>query len=142
MTTIDNISFQGIHDDYRVPYICSDEPFEYVCDGEEGYITFDGYYYVENHAPPYPEDSDLENSGRYPEWLPKTMNMIYVKREEAPPSKVIEETVYTIEIYKKIIHKSTNRISQIEDDDGEVMNVCFFPTNKQTIYFRILETLK
>jgi hypothetical protein len=34
----------------KTPYICRQEPIEYLCDGKEGYIHFDGYY-VENHAP-------------------------------------------------------------------------------------------
>jgi hypothetical protein len=53
---------------------------------------------------------------------------------------IIEEYMYLIEIYKRVIHESTDKYTEIEED-GMPMKVCFFPTNKQTIYFRILETL-
>jgi hypothetical protein len=51
----------------------------------------------------------------------------------------LENVRYVVEIYKKVIHENTDVISEIEDDDREKMNVCFFPTNRQTIYFRVIE---
>ena len=62
----------------RMPYIHGQEPIEYFCDGKEGYIHFDGYYYVENHAPPYTEDDELEmcdRPSRYDTWLPQKLIM-------------------------------------------------------------------
>ena len=35
----------------------------------------------------------------------------------------------------KLVDESTDKISEIEED-GEPIRVCFFPTNRQTIYFR------
>ena len=51
-----------------------------------------------------------------------------------------EKHFYKIEIFKRELYKSTDRYSTIEDD-GEPMRVCFFPTNEQKIYFRILEEI-
>jgi hypothetical protein len=40
------------------------------------------------------------------------------------------------------LYESTNEISEIDGDDGEEpMRVCFFPTNKMKIWFRILEDM-
>jgi hypothetical protein len=141
-----------------VPYILSDTQVEYKCDGKEGSIRFDGYYYVEDHPPPYPEDDALERwerPRRWSEYLPKHA-MMYMKRRSKEPCKIerlenglgtryeyttFEEHAYIIEIYKRVIHEKTDRISEIEDDDGSSMDVCFFPTNNQTIYFRVVEAL-
>jgi hypothetical protein len=136
----------------RVPYINSNNPFEYVCDGKEGSLCFDGYYYVEDHAPPYPEDAGKERweCDRQSEWLPKKLRM-HVVRSETEPYKqegntsyfhVLEDNTYIVEVYKRVKHENTDTYSKEEDDNGEEMNICFFPTDKQTIYFRVLETLK
>ena len=121
----------------KTPYICNQEPIEYFCDGKEGYIHFDGYYYVENHAPPYLEDEAL-GPRRYDVWLPQKLTM-FVQLFEKDNYKELECLQYIVEIYKKVIHENTDVISDIEEGDGEKMKVCFFPTNRQTIYFRVLE---
>ncbi len=121
----------------KTPYICNQEPIEYFCDGKEGYIHFDGYYYVENHAPPYLEDEAL-GPRRYDVWLPQKLTM-FVQLFEKETYKELECLQYIVEIYKKVIHENTDVISDIEEGDGEKMKVCFFPTNRQTIYFRVLE---
>jgi hypothetical protein len=138
----------------KIPYICGQEPIEYFCDGKEGYIHFDGYYYVENHAPPYLEDDALDildRPTRYDVWLPQKLIM-FTQLFEKEPYKVevndnvtqsyytaLENVRYVVEIYKKVIHENTDVISEIEDDDRKPMRVCFFPTNRQTIYFRVIE---
>jgi len=140
----------------RLPYI-HEEAIEYKCDGKEGYITFDGYYYVEDHAPPYPEDEKLviwERPQRQPEWLPQILSMTVKLREKEHYDivvnsqgwteykyKILEESAYIIEIYKREILESTDKYSSVDDGNGEDIEVCFFPTNKQTIYFKVLETL-
>lgn len=154
--TTRNITFygdeKGTHK--QTPYLCNQEPIEYSCDGKEGYIKFDGYYYVENHAPPYIEDEAIEildRPRRYNECLPQKLTM-FVKLCEKEPYKVetfdnitksyyreVENLQYIVEIYKKEIHENTDVISDFEDGDGETTKVCFFPTNRQTIYFRVLE---
>jgi hypothetical protein len=136
----------------QTPYIRGQEPIEYFCDGKEGYIHFDGYYYVENHAPPYLGDEAL-GPRRYNAWLPQKLVMFSRLFEKEPYEvevldnvtksyyKEIESLQYIVEIYKKVIHEITDVISDIEDDDGEKANICFFPTNRQTIYFRVIEIL-
>ena len=157
MTTMEVFFRNIIKGEYRVPYVCDTETMEYACDGNEGTLYFDGYYNVEDHAPPYLEDMEIDpwrRPVRNTEWLPKTLE-IYMKRSEKEPYKteiegnkhtlyyhIVEECAYRIEIYKRVLHESTDRISEEVDTDGTPINVCFFPTNKQTIYFRVLETLE
>jgi hypothetical protein len=136
----------------KTPYIRDQEPIEYFCDGKEGYIHFDGYYYVENHAPPYLED-DAVGPCRCNTWLPQKLKMFSRLFEKEPCEvevvdnatksyfKELESLQYIIEIYKKVIHENTDVISEIEDNNRDTMRVCFFPTNRQTIYFRVLEIL-
>ncbi len=153
----------------RTPHIIDDASVQYTCDGAEGTITFDGYYYVEDHAPPYPEDEALEpwqRPTRRDQWLPKILQLYICRRDKEPykvdpiPPTVFseesgissigghtyhyhtrEEYAYNVEIYKRVVHECTDRISEEEDDDGTPMQICFFPTNRQTLYFRVLETL-
>jgi len=159
VSTIYDVFFNTIKSkELRVPYVRTSEPIEYKCDGKEGSICFDGYYYVEDTGPPYPEDSNIllnlwDRPKRWPEHLPKTLYMHITHREKEPYKEeyddldkctrvfynIIEEHKYIIEVYKRITHQCTDTYSEVTDDDGEVMNVCFFPTNRQTLYFRVLE---
>ena len=142
---------------FATPYVRDGDTVVYECDGKEGSIEYNGYYYVENSGPPYPEDSDTslkpwERPSRYSEWLPKKclMSLTYKEKE---PYKIVRDDIkmcshlyyneikkdyYVIEIYKKETYECTNEISQIEDGD-EMMDVCFFPTNKMKIWFRVIE---
>jgi len=155
MTTREVYFYQYEEDTYQqTPYICGQEPIEYLCDGKEGYIHFNGYYYVENHAPPYLEDEALERRDRprrYEAFLPQKLKMITQLREKEPYKEEVVDNVttsyykeleclqYIIEVYKKVIHENTDVVSEIDDGYGENARVCFFPTNRQTIYFRVLE---
>lgn len=154
--TTRNITFYGYEKGThkQIPYLCHQEPIEYLCDGKDGYIQFNGYYYAENHAPPYIEDDAIEildRPRRYDTCLPQKLIM-FVQLCEKEPYKVetvdnitksyyreVESLQYIVEIYKKEIHENTDVISDIDDGDGETMKVCFFPTNLQTIYFRVLD---
>jgi len=145
------ITFHRADTPSQLPYIHDESDTEYICDGKEGSITFDGYYYVEDTAPPYPDDEMYQP--RCSQWLPQKVIMHVHVRETEPCEeeplengvrtfyKTLEQHFYNIEIYKRVIHECTDRISKVDDSDGEEMNICFFPTNKQTIYFRILETI-
>jgi len=118
------------HKSFHEPiYIMDDKPIEYKCDEKEGSIYFNGYYYIEDGPP--------SHNTRYDKWLPRTVTMGVGKEDPLNNYNILDYKEYVIEIYKRVIHESTDIISEIEDD-GERMSVCFFPTNKQTIYFRVL----
>jgi hypothetical protein len=140
------------------PHIMGQEPTAYECDGKEGFITFNGSYYVENHPPPYPEDEAIpvyERKRRYTEYLPMT-HFLSVKIRETEPYRVdvsssvitrnyktLEENLYMVEVYKKVVHECTDQYGPVDlDGNGELTNVCFTPTNKQTLYFRVLEVIE
>ena len=144
------IHFQGMGY-HRAPYVRDGESVIYECDGKEGTIAFDGYFYVENGPPPY----ELPAYRRYEEWLPKKAFMSMIRREKEPYKKEpvdgvtrvyykeFEKCLYVIEIYKKEVYESTNQTSYIEDGDGgDLMEVCFFPTNRMKIWFRVLEVIE
>ena len=140
------------------PHIMGQTPTAYECDGKEGFITFNGSYYVENHPPPYPEDEALpvyERPRRYTEYLPKT-HFLTVNIRETEPYRVdvsgnrtthhykeLEQKLYMVEVYKKVVHKCTDQYGPVDlDGDGELTQVCFTPTNLQTVYFRVLEVIQ
>jgi len=55
------------HKSFHEPiYIMDDKPIEYKCDGKEGSIYFNGYYYVEDGPP--------SHNTRYDKWLPENSN--------------------------------------------------------------------
>ena len=138
----------------RNPYVIEEGSIKFECDGKEGTIYFNGYYYVENHAPPYPEDEGLEGweRQRHSEWLPKKHLMTLAFGNKIPCNDKCREDnrcshgeftndkyeTYEIEIYKKETHESTDVISKIEDANGEEMDICFFPTDFITLHFRVL----
>jgi hypothetical protein len=131
-------------DELRCPYIRDQESKEFSINESEGSITFNGYYYVEDGPPPY-EDNSYD---RYPKWLPQKVFLhtslkeieLEVKTETTTYTNYnyLEEHTYIVEIYKRVTHKSTNEYSTLEDDT----EICFFPTDLQTLYFRIIEKLK
>jgi hypothetical protein len=145
------------------PYILG-EPRAYECDGQQGHVRFNGYFYVED-GPPLPEDMATDASGRplrlrhsrrYSEHLPLKMHMM-MRRRETDPYKVevednvtkeyhntVEEHMYFIEIYQRVKHLNTDQYGAVDigtEEEPDVQNVCFFPTDVQTIYFRVLEEL-
>jgi hypothetical protein len=110
------------------PYV--QELIELHLDASEGHIHFNGYYYADDST------------------FPRRHLMLYAMYSDATTMKEEKgyRTIYAnqvehtlaIEIYKREIIENTDVISNIEDDDGESMDVCFFPTNRQTLFFRIL----
>jgi uncharacterized protein YkvS len=157
MTTYDVYFSTVSPGEHRAPYVRDGDTVIYNCDGETGTIEFNGYYYVENNAPPYPEDATKHpwEIERYSEWLPKKAFMSLTHREKTPYKikndnkqlctylyyNELEKQTYIIEIYKKETYECTDEISEIEDDDGDTMKVCFFPTNKMKLWFRVIEDL-
>lgn len=122
--------------DFSVPYVRHSDSVVYECDGKDGTIAFNGYYYVENGPPPYPEDRGGPLKRRYSEWLPKKVFMSL-----KPCDKQHKSVFYMIEVYKMEVYESTNEMSEIDDEDGDAMKVCFFPTNRMKLWFRVLEDM-
>lgn len=122
--------FHFYSNDHRNPYI--QELIEYNISEGGGYIHYDGYYYVNN------------------EEFPKRLFFITTLRDEIPYEekrtdtdysckyKIIEEDFYEIEIYDRIKIKNTSEFSEMEDEDGSTMRVCFYPTDEQKIMFKII----
>jgi adenylosuccinate synthase len=52
------------------------------------------------------------------------------------------EAIYIVEVYKRIIHESTNKYGEMEDEDGTTMKVCLTSSDRQTLFFRVLEKKK
>ena len=122
--------------DFSSPYVRGGDSVVYECDGKEGTIAFNGYYYVENGPPPYHEDDHKATRRRYSEWLPKKVFMSLRRHDNQH-----EPVFYKMEIYKMEVYESTNEISEIDDEDGETMKVCFFPTNRIKLWFRVLDDM-
>jgi hypothetical protein len=126
-------SFVFYSNNIRKPYI--QELIDYNIDNikQEGHIQFNGYFYV--------DDSEF----------PINMCFITQLREDMPSKteilatggiqqtfNILETNMYHVEFYKRETIEDTSVTSVIEDEDGEEMNVCFFPTAQQKIYFRVL----
>ena len=98
---------------------------------KEGFIHFDGYYYVMN------------------EEFPKRMFFNTSVREEKPYEekqteygyeykyRTVEDKFYEVEIYDRVKVESTSSYDEV-DEDGEKMQICYFPTHEQKIYFKVL----
>ena len=130
----------------RVPHI--QQLFEYECDGKEGHFMFDGYYYVDDlpsdiHSNSLPQTlrMRMRRYSTLPEdtetWFTQEMMLGCLSEVKHTKTKNLEDYDYTIEIYKRIKHQDTSYISEFEDEDGPA-RICFFPTHKQTLYFRVL----
>jgi hypothetical protein len=109
--------FQFFSTDRRDPYI--QKLIDYKISETEGYIHFDGYYYVLNEEFPI-----------------RTMFNTTL-REEKPYEEGTTDEGGTYAKYKKVV--DTSRFSEVDDEDGEPMRVCFFPTYEQKIMFRVIK---
>ena len=112
MTTI---KFKPLSYTYqRIPHII--RFFEYsITEKKEGYILFDGFYYV-NDSPIQDENA---SHCRFQESLPQTLEMR------------VDDISYIVEIYKRDILECT-------DDIVNILNPDFQPTDKQKLYIRML----
>lgn len=101
-------------------------------DSSEGFIEFDGRSHI------------------FTESIPSKYILNISEREETP-YKIVNNTQYfrclyeysvLIEVKRKEVIEDTSTTSEIEDDDGTMMNVCFMPTERQKIWFSVLEWLE
>jgi hypothetical protein len=153
---MESLQVAFVHTDRAHPYI--QEAFEFECDGLNGFLEFNGYYYV---------DDGVEEP-RFGRCLPKEETIIVTRRLNVPPRiwrayepsflkdanganplVEMEVTEYRVDqaCYKILVERrekiyNTDVLSTVEDADGEEMSVCFFPTDKQRIHFRVLEVLR
>jgi len=98
---------------------------DYKCNGKSGIILFEGFYHINNDS----------TEGPYKYSLPQQMKMFMQRRDNLQTLipgpglmspiraeyRIIEEHLYTIEIYKREIYTDLKYI------------------NRQTIYFHILD---
>ena len=133
-------------------YVKDSDSATYECDGKEGVLHFNGYFYVEDEAPS-PNEEENKNR-RYSDHLPIKM-FLHMKRREKEPYKVekkpesttchyntLEEHIYYVEIYRRIKHDNTSQYGPVDigtEEEPDIQNVCFYPTCWQTIHFRVLE---
>ena len=107
------------------------ELFHYECDGSGGKFEFNGYFYV--------EDSEF----------PKTYAMCY--RRIGEKQAILEEHHYLVELYRRETVRDTSKYTptrkeldaqglETTEEDDEWGGICFFPTKRQVLYFRILDT--
>ncbi len=142
------------HATHAQPFIRILHAFE--CDDQNGMIEFDGYYYVNDGS------EDFES---YSVLLPIEEEIIVTHRLDTPPrvwrgqepsffkdkngerplvdmeyaEHRLDRHFYKIRIERREKLYNTDVTSTIEGEHGEEMRVCFFPTDRQRIYFRVLE---
>ncbi len=103
--------------------------FAYEVEGSEGMIEFDGHYYVSDEE--FPTKLLMSFSLKEKEGFTK---------EDHPGSifyNIIRKDDLLIEVHRREKIECTDKISKIIDQGGEEMDVCFFPTDRQKIYFHI-----
>jgi hypothetical protein len=120
MTT--TITFRNLDGDYfKIPLILDEEQTVYKCDGKQGEIYFNGYYYVNNSV----EFKELDDDVEYNDSLPLTVEMRMRVHEKTSSTSIINKKgdlhrVYKlidskkckIEIYK-IVREKTTRESNV-----------------------------
>jgi hypothetical protein len=122
--------FEFYSKDRRDPYI--QKVIEYNVSETEGFIHFDGYYYVMN------------------EEFPKRVFFNTTLREDKPYEeetkrdghhakyRILEDEFYEVEIYDRVKMNNTSSYDEVEEDDGSKMRICYFPTHEQKIYFKVI----
>lgn len=156
---MDKYSFEIIRDSTNNPYF--EEVYDYKCDGEKGELEFNGYYYVNDISNKNNNDIQFACS------LPKEEMLCVTEFQDVPPriwneerrcsfinidgespllmgectERIVNEHLYKILVEKREKIINTSEYGPVEDNDGETINVCFFPTYRQKIYFRVLEII-
>ena len=144
------MDWRHMHFSFSNPEISRlDYPFmydytEYVNDGKQGHLVFDGHFYVNNSA----DDIECIN---WRQRLPLKFTMSYCIPDDKPCKKegewnyyeIIEKEKCEIEIYKREVIEDTSVFSdEILEEGGPVEQVCFTPSAKQKIYFNVLKTIE
>ena len=106
------LNFKPLTSGQRIPHILSLYELNLKEGEKEGYLVFDGYYYVNDSL--YIDDMKQPQC-RFQESLPQTLEMC------------IDGIGYIVELYKRIV---------IECTDKDILNPDFKPSDKQKIWFR------
>jgi hypothetical protein len=134
-----NIQFHIVHPQDSIITFYVRKLYDYVNDGENGHIEFNGYIYY-----------DVGNETKYNRSLTKSIlcmteysaeGIVNSDKPEVTTYSFIQHHIYEVEFYRREIIKNTNAYSTIEEDDGTEMNVCFFPTDRQRVYFKVLREI-
>ena len=108
-----NIRFKPLKNKHqRIPHIITF--YEYNNNGKEGFLIFDGFYYVNDNS----FIDDTVSQCRFQETLPQTLEMF------------VDDTCYKVEFYKREILECTDDIANLLEPD-------FHPTDLQKLYFRV-----
>lgn len=99
---------------HKDPYV--DEVYSY--DIKEGFIEFNGYFRVKDNEFPL-------------------IYQLCLSQEDTSWNTLSCEC-YLVEIYKREIIEDTSIITEI-DEDGEPMHICFCPTERMRLWFRVIE---
>lgn len=105
------------------------ELFSFNVSNTEGHIIFDGHYYVLNEEFPIRTFFTTYTREKEP----------YKIEDNCLSYRVLDEQYYEVEIFNREKLEDTSKISEIDDEDGAPMRVCFFPTHKQKIEFRVIQ---
>ena len=108
--------------------------FELSIQGDKGFLLYDGYHRIENHPPPYPEYEKWDTP--YEVWFPQPLTMLVIEHDREKKERI--DITYHICGTKREIIENTNVYSKDVDPWGEEMEICFFPTDKQKLYFDIV----
>ena len=134
------------------PYIREECPVEFTCpvaQSAEGHLTFDGYYYVEDHAPPYPEDNSLEpweRPTRRDQWLPKLLVIHAIRKEKLPYKEISYSNNKPIYNFVELIHKDSReedaafRAQEEPADATALKNTSYGSDGARCRYYKVLET--
>lgn len=126
----DTRRFEFFSKERRDPYV--QKLIDFQVSDTEGYIHFDGYYYVMN------------------EEFPKRVFFNTTVREDKPYEekqteygyeckyRTLEDDFYEVEIYDRVKIVNTSSYDEVEDEDGSKMRICYFPTNEQKIHFKVI----
>lgn len=134
-----NIEFFLVHPNDSVITFYIRKLFDYVNDGENGHIEFNGYIYY-----------DIGDETKYNRQLTKGLLHMteYSSEGKEDPTKpgvtsysFIQRHIYEVEFIQREIISETDRYSTIADEEDKPMRVCFFPTDHQRVYFKVLREI-
>jgi hypothetical protein len=122
--------FEFFSKERRDPYV--QKLIQFNIFDNEGFIHFDGYYYVMNEEFPTrvffnttvredkPYEEETREDGHHAKY------------------KIIEDDFYEIEIYDRIKIENTSSYDEVDEEDGSKMRICYFPTYEQKIFFKVI----